>query len=78
MNKKHIFFWNLVRPFVILFAKIRFGFQYKKGENLPDKYIVLSNHATDYDMVFLICSFPRQMYFVASEHIADGKHCMQS
>ena len=73
MNKKHIFFWNLVRPFVILFAKIRFGFQYKKAENLPEKYIVLSNHVTDYDMVFLICSFPKQMYFVASEHIARWK-----
>lgn len=73
MNKKHIFFWNLVRPFVIIFAKIKFGFQYKKAENLPDKYIVLSNHVTDFDMVFLICSFPKQMYFVASEHIARWK-----
>lgn len=73
MNKRHIFIWNLARPFVILFAKIRFGFQYKKAENLPEKYIVLSNHVTDYDMVFLICSFPRQMYFIASEHIARWK-----
>ena len=73
MNKRHIFIWKLVRPLVILFAKIRFGFKYKKAENLPDKYIVLSNHVTDYDMVFLICSFPRQMYFVASEHIARWK-----
>lgn len=73
MNKKHVFFWNLARPLVILFAKIRFGFQFKKAENLPEKYIVLSNHVTDYDMVFLICSFPRQMYFVASEHIARWK-----
>ena len=73
MNKKHIFFWNLVRPLVILFAKIRFGFQYKKAENLPENYIVLSNHVTDYDMIFLISSFPRQMYFIASEHIARWK-----
>lgn len=73
MNKRHVFIWNLARPLVILFAKLRFGFQFKKAENLPDKYIVLSNHVTDYDMVFLICSFPRQMYFIASEHIARWK-----
>jgi len=73
MNKKHILFWILARPFVILYAKIKFGFQYKRANDLPDNYIVLSNHVTDYDMVFLICSFPKQMYFVASEHIARRK-----
>lgn len=73
MNKRHIIIWNLARPLIILFAKIRFGFRYKKAENLPENYIVLSNHVTDYDMVFLICSFPRQMYFIASEHIARWK-----
>lgn len=73
MNKKHIFFYSIIRPLVVLFAKFKFGFQYKKAENLPEKYIVLSNHVTDYDMVFLICSFPKQMYFVASEHIARWK-----
>jgi len=73
MNKRHVIIWTIARPFVVLFAKLRFGFQYKKAENLPEKYIVLSNHVTDYDMVFLICSFPRQMYFIASEHIARWK-----
>ena len=44
------------------------------AKNLPDKYIVLSNHVTDFDVLFVAASFPRQMYFVASEHIARWKN----
>lgn len=40
---------------------------------MPENYIVLSNHATDYDMLFVAASFKRQMYFVGSEHIARFK-----
>lgn len=73
LNRKHIFFYGLLRPLVILFLKIRFGFRYEKAKDLPDKYIVLSNHATDYDMLMVGASFKRQMYFVGSEHIARWK-----
>ncbi len=31
--------------------------------------IVMANHATNYDPFLLACAFPKQMYFVASEHI---------
>ena len=70
MKKRHIFFYNLLRPLVIAFLKLRFGYRYKLAENLPDNYIVISNHTTDYDMLFVASSFKRQMYFVGSEHIA--------
>ncbi len=70
MRKKHIFFYSLLRPPVILFLKLRFGYRYEKAKNLPQQYIVLSNHATDYDMLFAAASFPKQMYFLGSEHIA--------
>ena len=73
MKKRHIYFYNFLRPLVILFTKLKFNYHYKKAENLPDNYIVLSNHVTDYDMLFVASSFPRQMYFVASEHIARWK-----
>lgn len=58
---------------MIAFLKIRFGYTYEPARNLPDNYIVLSNHATDYDMLFVAASFKRQMYFVGSEHIARWK-----
>ena len=68
--KKHAFFYRLLRPLVILFAKIRFGYRYEKARDLPENYIVLSNHTTDYDLLFVAASFPRMMYFVGSEHIS--------
>lgn len=70
MNRKHIFFYKLLLPLVILFLKIRFGYKYEVPKSLPKNYVVLSNHATDYDMLFVGASFKRQMYFVGSEHIA--------
>ena len=75
MNKRHIWFWNIFRPLVILYIKFKFGYTYElvKEEDLPDTYIVLSNHVTDYDPLFVASSFPRQMYFVASEHVARWK-----
>ena len=68
--KKHQFFYRLLRPLVVAFARIRFGYRYEKARNLPENYIVLSNHTTDYDLLFVAASFPRMMYFVGSEHIS--------
>ena len=74
MQKRMNIFWQLLRGPVILFVKLKFGYTYKPAKNLPDHYIVLSNHTTDYDPLFVACSFKKQMYYVASEHIARWKH----
>lgn len=69
-RRRHSFFYRLLRPLVILFLKIKFGYKYRKAKNLgKDNYIVLSNHTTDYDPIFVASSFNRPMYFVGSEHI---------
>ena len=73
MKKRHAFFWALFRPLVILFLKIRFGYRFKKPKNLPKNYIVVANHATDYDMLLVGVAFRRKMYFVGSEHISRWK-----
>lgn len=73
LKKRHIFFYTLLRPLVMLFLKIRFGYRYTPAKDLPEKYMVLSNHATDYDMLFVASSFKRPMYFLGSEHIARWK-----
>ncbi len=65
----HKAFWFALRPLVRLFAKIKFGYTCKIVKKLPKQYIVLANHATDYDPLFVGAAFRRQMYFVASEHI---------
>ena len=73
MYKRHCFYYRLLHPIVVLFLRIKFGYQFKRADNLPDTYIVLSNHTTDYDPILVAASFKRYMYFVASEHITRWK-----
>lgn len=83
-NRLHRFYWKLLHLPVELFIKLKFGYKYNKPKTkeLPETYIVLSNHVTDYDPIFVGMSFRKQMYFVASEHITRWglaskllKHC---
>ena len=73
MHKRHRFFWKFFRPLVVVFLKLRFGYKFEKPRNLPENYIVIANHATDYDMLLAGAAFKKQMYFVGSEHIARWK-----
>ncbi|MBR5520083.1 MAG: 1-acyl-sn-glycerol-3-phosphate acyltransferase [Clostridia bacterium] len=41
---------------------------------MPDSYLVLANHVTDWDPLFVGAGFRRQMDFVASEHISRWKN----
>ena len=68
-NQKHKIMYRILVPMVKGFLKVKFGYKWKKAENLPENFIVLSNHVTDYDPLLVGVSFPDQMYFVASEHI---------
>lgn len=70
MNRKHKIIWAILRPLVAIVLFFKFGYRYEKLRNLPDNYIVLANHVTDWDPLLVAVSFPKQMYFVASEHIA--------
>lgn len=75
LNKKHLFFYRLLQPVVCVFDRLYLGYTWdrpKKAE-LPENYLVLSNHTSDFDPVLVGASFPRQMYFVGSEHIARAK-----
>ena len=75
MNIKHSIIWATLRPLVDIFLKIKFGYTSKKlkRSELPENYLVLSNHATDFDPLFVGVSFKRPMHFVASEHISRWK-----
>lgn len=66
---RHKFWYSFLRPIATLFLKIKFGYKFKRAKDLPENYIVLSNHTTDFDPIFVGASFRKQMYFVASEHI---------
>ena len=70
---RHKVLYKTLLPLVRMFVKLKFNYKYKKAKKLPDNYIVVSNHTTDYDPLFVASSFGRQMYFVASEHITRWK-----
>lgn len=71
MSKKHVFYYSLLQPLVAIFTRISFGYRCEKASaDIEGPYIVLANHTTDYDMLFVGSSFKKQMYFVGSEHIA--------
>ena len=70
---KHQMIWSILRPLVYPYVKFKFGYTYEKAKNLPETYIVLSNHTTDFDPIFVGLSFPKFMHFVASEHVARWK-----
>lgn len=69
MSKKHRFIWGLLRPPVGLVFRTFFRYKYEIAKDLPENYIVLSNHTTDFDPILVGLAFKKQMYLVASEHI---------
>ena len=73
MRFRHVCFYKLLRPLVRVFLWVKFGYRAKTAKKLPENYMVLSNHVTDWDPLFVAMGFPRQMYFVASEHISRWK-----
>lgn len=73
MKKRQIIYWKILRPLVIVFLYIKFGYTFKKAKNLPENFIVLSNHTTDFDPIFVGVSFADSLRYVASEHISRWK-----
>ena len=73
-QRRLLFCYTILKPLVIAFLYLRFGYRFKKAKKLPDSYIVLSNHVTDFDPLFVHVSFPKPIYFVASEHISRWKN----
>ena len=70
LNRKHILIYETFRPLLGIYLRLFFDFKCEKVKKRKENYIVLANHATDYDPLMVAYSFRRQMYFVASEHIA--------
>lgn len=73
MKKRHKLVWGILRAPVGLFLKLKFGYKYEIAKDLPENYIVLSNHVTDWDPVLVGVSFKKNMYLVGSEHISRWK-----
>ena len=66
MHTLHKAVFVILRPLVQLFFHFKFGYTCEKATNLPDHFIVLANHTTDFDPLFVALGFREHMYFVAS------------
>jgi len=73
MVKRHAVIWKILHFPVQIFLHLRFGYTWERADQVPTNYLVVSNHVTDYDPLFVAASFPDPMYFVASEHISRWK-----
>lgn len=66
---RHKIVYRVIRMMLIPYLRFRFRYRYRKAPPLRHPAIVLSNHTTDWDPMFLCQSFPQHLYFVASEHM---------
>jgi 1-acyl-sn-glycerol-3-phosphate acyltransferase len=66
---RHVWFYSAVRHIVGFPLRRYFRFRPEPLPALDAPYILVANHNTDFDSLFLGVAFPKHMYFVASEHI---------
>lgn len=71
MNEKarHKRAYSILRVLATPFFKWKFNYQYPIVDSVEGPYIVLANHNSDLDGPLVGLAFPKQMYFVVSEHI---------
>ncbi len=70
MNKKHKLAYSIIRSIFVVILFFKFKYRKEMATDLPENYIVVANHLTNWDSLFVATAFRKQMYFVASEHIA--------
>ena len=58
-----------LRPLGGLFLRLKFRLKKTDLPALPESFILISNHVTNFDFLTLTCLTKRQMFFVATEHI---------
>jgi len=63
----------LLRPPARLAMKIACGYRQEPLPELPEPFILLSNHTTNLDAVCVGANIPKDMYFVAGEQIFRSK-----
>ena len=66
---RHVAIYKILMLPVRLFVRVFMHFKTVPVPKIAGPYVVLANHNSDYDVVFVGAAFRRQMYFVAGEHI---------
>ena len=69
VHKRHQRVWNFFWYFTRRFFMAMHKYTCELAPDIKGPCIILSNHTCELDPVLLGCSFKKQMYFVASEHV---------
>ena len=67
--RRHCRAFKVIRAILLPIARMLFNFSYEDLSGIEGPYLVLSNHNTDFDPIFIAGSVKHQLYFVATENI---------
>lgn len=67
--RRHALLYKIIRNVLYPFTGLIYGLKSEKAPNIKGPCLIMSNHTMDMDPVILTRSFPRHIYFLASEHI---------
>ncbi len=67
--RRHTRFYRVMRALLRPWLRWLFGLRALPAPDVAGPMIVVANHTTDLDALFVAMSYPKHMYYVASEHI---------
>lgn len=65
----HRIIFRICHFFAVPFLRLKFRYSYDPLPDIKGPYLLLANHNTDFDPLFIGAACPTQMYFVATEKI---------
>ena len=67
--RRHQIFYRSVLPFVHVFNKWKFNYEFDSLKDVGGPYLILPNHNLELDPLLIGDAAGKHMYFVASEHL---------
>ncbi len=67
--RRHQVFFKIVLPFVHVFNKWKFNYEYDSLKDIEGPYLILPNHNLELDPLVIGDAVGKHIYFVASEHL---------
>ena len=75
VKPRHNFIFRILKFIIWFYVKLGYGYKYEKFKiRKGEKYIILSNHQTTLDPVFVAMSFNKMPYFVTSDMLLHIKY----
>ena len=73
-HKRHQVFFCILWPIIWIFTRVWYGYRTKTFRIREGKqYLILSNHQALLDPAFVLLSFSKMAYIIASDHLNSDK-----